>query len=129
MFLIKALRPRPLKRARQSVYIIVFPGDRWGTHQDNPRIFHLWIITSLLITRFFFPTPEMKARDQAVQKRHRNQESVEWLQRYCMIRSDRSSQNEDQIVPNRLISLYFHSSLGVTTSRDPFKEEGLQNVK
>ena len=38
-------------------------------------------ITSLLITRFFFPTPEMKARDQAVQKRHRNQESAKWLPR------------------------------------------------
>ena len=42
-----------------------------------------------------------------------------------MIRSERSSQNEDQIVPNRLISLYFHSPLGVTTSTDPFKGLGL----
>ena len=31
----------------------------------------------------------MKARDHAVQKRHRNQESVEWLQIYCKIHSDK----------------------------------------
>ena len=29
------------------------------------------------------------------------------------------SKNEDQIDPNRLISLYFHSPLGVTASTDP----------
>ena len=38
-----------------------------------------------------------------------------------MIRPANSSQNEDPFLPNRLISLYFHSSLGVTASRDPFK--------
>ena len=43
------------------------------------------MISSLLLNRFFFPTPEMKARDQAVPKRHRNQESVKWLSKYCMI--------------------------------------------
>jgi hypothetical protein len=32
-------------------------------------------ITSHLITRFFFLTPEIKARDKEVRKRHRNQES------------------------------------------------------
>jgi hypothetical protein len=34
------------------------------------------MITSHLITRFFSLTPEMEARDQAVEKRHRNQESL-----------------------------------------------------
>ena len=48
---------------------------------------------SFLLSGFFSPTPEMKARDQAVQKRHRNQESVEWLQIYCMIHSDISDEN------------------------------------
>ena len=38
-----------------------------------------WDVIVFLITRFFFPTPEMKARDQGVPKRHRNQESVKWL--------------------------------------------------
>ena len=36
-----------------------------------------------------------------------------------------SSQKEDPFRPNRLISLYFHSSLGVATSTDPFKGRGL----
>ena len=55
---------------------------------------HDQTITSLLLNRFFSPTPEMKARDQAVQKRHRNQESVEWLQIYCMIHSDIFDENQ-----------------------------------
>ena len=50
--------------------------------------FYVWTVTSLLITRFFFPTPEMKARGHAVQKRYRNKESVEWLQKYFTIHSD-----------------------------------------
>ena len=32
-------------------------------------------ITSRLITRFLFPTPAIKARDQAVRMRHRNKDS------------------------------------------------------
>ena len=36
-------------------------------------------ISSLLITRFFSPTPEMKARGHAVSKRHRKIESTKWL--------------------------------------------------
>ena len=48
---------------------------------------------SLLLNGFFSPTQEMKARDHAVQKRHRNQESVEWLQIYCMIHSDIFDEN------------------------------------
>ena len=49
--------------------------------------------TSLLLNGFFSPTPEMKARDQAVQKRYRNQESVEWLQIYCTTHSDSFDEN------------------------------------
>ena len=56
------------------------------------RFFCVWTITSLLITRFFFPTPEMKARDHAVRKRHRNQESPKWFLRFCMKHSDGCSQ-------------------------------------
>ena len=50
---------------------------------------------SLLLSGFSSPTPEMKARDQEVRKRHRNQESVEWLQIYCMIHSDIFDENQD----------------------------------
>ena len=39
----------------------------------------------------------MKARDQAVQKRRRNQESVEWLPRYYMIHLVSCSQNPIKI--------------------------------
>ena len=54
------------------------------------------MISSHLLNRFFSPTPQTQARDQAVQKRRRNKESVEWLQRYCMIHSDSSSLNRVQ---------------------------------
>ena len=44
--------------------------DKKKTGREREETFSVWTITSLLITRFFFPTPEMKARDQAVQIRH-----------------------------------------------------------
>ena len=56
------------------------------------RFFHVGTITPLLITRLFSSIPKMKARDQAVQKRHRNQESPKWLLRFRTIHSDRCSQ-------------------------------------
>ena len=67
-------------------------------------------ITSDLLNRFGRGAAQIQARGQGVHFWCRNKESVEWLQRYCTIRSGRSSQNEDPIVPNRLISLYLHTS-------------------
>ena len=79
--------------------ILVFKGILSGGEQmlqgGGPPLEHEHdqTIISLLLNRFFSPTPEMKARDQAVPKHHRNKESVEWLQKYCMIHSDDCSQN------------------------------------
>ena len=46
---------------------------------------HDLIVAAHLITRLFFSTPKMEARDPAVQKRLQNQESVKWLLKYGMI--------------------------------------------
>ena len=59
-----------------SVMVVTFHSRGETPPWSVIRFFHVWTITSLLITRFFFPTPEMKARDQAVRMRHWNKESV-----------------------------------------------------
>ena len=72
-----------------------------------------------LITRFFFPTPEMKARDQAVSTHHRNQESVNWLPRYYIMLSVRISPNGGQ---HRYFAL-FSKATKYTTTTEPFNED------
>ena len=54
----------------------VIPSERGGPPLTFGQKYFVVAVTSLLITRFFFPTPEMKARGRAVRMRYWNPKSV-----------------------------------------------------
>ena len=79
---------RELKTSKAPLVIF---GTKKIVISVSRRFFRVWTVTSFLITRFFFPIPEMKARDHAIRKHHRNQESLQQLRRFCIKHPERCS--------------------------------------